>query len=146
MLSIKIFYSYGYWFWIILFAHLNDKHWFIIFFPQVWKVLLDTFHIGILFMFHYTFIHKLKSLNTSSSRFILNYYICPILCTAQSSALNFGLMVTEISIIDTRRPKLWSKKFRNSCKHSPLFWFVEWWTVNVPWVYKLWCLIFLSIF
>ena len=137
MLFIKNFYSYGYWFWIILFAHLNDKHWFIIFFPQVWKVLLDTFHIGILFMFHYTFIHTLKSLNTSSSRFILNIKIHPQLLYRPNS-LQWTLV-------------LWLPRYQSliqagqnyEAKNLEILASIHLFPGSLN---ELWCLIFLSIF
>ena len=53
----------------------NIEHCIIIIFIQLWKSLSDTFHVPLYFF------HKLKSLNTLSSRFVLSYYIGPILCT-----------------------------------------------------------------
>ena len=71
----KYFYNYVYRFWIILFARLKDR-------TLVYNYYSTTmFHVLIRFVFHYTFVHALKSLNTSLSRFVLNYYVCPILCT-----------------------------------------------------------------
>jgi len=135
-LFIEFFSSYGYRFWIILFAHL-----------KCWKLVYNYFSASMGSTYWYFQILIRVSLYICSHIEKSEHFVIKIRpqLVYRLNPLHWTLVLwlpTYESLIHVA-PKLWCKKHRNSCKHSPLSWFVKWWIGNVLWVSdKHWCLIF----
>jgi len=121
MLFIKISCSYEYGFWIILFAHF--KCWTLVYSyfsvtmgSNYWYFShMDTFRVSLYICSHIE----------NSKHFVIK--IRPqLLYRPNTLHWTLVLWLPRYQSLIHLAPKLWCKKHRNSCKHSPLSWFVKW--------------------